>query len=267
MSKDFETPSGMSGIWYNFKPAKIALNQLFMEGRIMISERRGFQKIFDITERVLPDWVDRSRPTEFEYACHLIERGIRSNGLIREKEVSYLRKGMSADVRKAVSEMAGKGEIIKIVVEGLPNEVFYSNRQTLEQMPARIAKRRLHILCPFDNILIQRQRAIDFFNFNYKIECYVPEPKRIKGYFSLPVLWGDRFIGQLDAKADRKTKTFIIKQFHLEEDVKDYDEFLAPLVEKIWEYARFNGCETVEVKKTFPGDFRDGLVRLLTVDC
>ncbi|MEM7105311.1 MAG: crosslink repair DNA glycosylase YcaQ family protein [Bacteroidota bacterium] len=261
MSKDFETPKGTSGIWYNFKPAKIALNQLFMQGDIMISERRGFQKVFDLTERVVPSGIETTLPNEFEMACHLIERGIQTQGLIRDKEVSYLRKGMGAVVRNAIKKLVDRGQLIVINFKELPGETFYSNAATLTRTPTRIGKKLLHILCPFDNILIQRQRAIDFFNFDYKIECYVPEPKRVKGYFSLPVLFGDQFIGQFDAKSDRKMQVFVIKQFHLEEGVKDWEEFLPTLVEKLWEYAQFCGCKTILVEQTFPREFREVLIK------
>ena len=85
----------------------------------------------------------------------------------------------------------------------------------------------MFLLSPFDNLIIQRERTKRIFYFDYTLECYVPAPKRKHGYFVLPVLWGDKFVGRMDPKADRDKKTLIIKKLVFEDNFKEYDQFLA----------------------------------------
>ena len=103
----------------------------------------------------------------------------------------------------------------------------------------------LHILSPFDSMVIWRDRIKSLFGFDYKLECYTPAAKRKYGYFCLPVLWGDRFIARLDAKADRKTKTLIVHKMIFEGDFKDHAEVMAPLADKLWSFAAFRRCSAI----------------------
>ncbi|MEZ4771716.1 MAG: crosslink repair DNA glycosylase YcaQ family protein [Bacteroidia bacterium] len=239
-SKDFGTDERRSE-WWGWKPTKIALEHLFQEGVLMVSERRGFQKVYDLTERVLPPDVDTQLPTTNEMARHLISRAIGAHGFKNEAEIAYLRKGMKAPIKKALKEMEEEGDIIRVMIEGLEQE-YFSFPHLLEAIPGSIRKKQIHILSPFDNLVIQRKRLASLFNFDYQIECYVPQPKRKFGYYCLPILWGDTFIGRFDPKADRKTGIFYIHKLWLENDVPDNDEMIHALAEKIQDFARFCGC-------------------------
>ncbi len=248
MSKDFDAAHDRkSGPWFDWKPSKIALEQLFMEGTLMVRERRGFQKVYDLKDRVLPTSVDQTPPTQDEYARYLIETALRSHGIVTELEIRYLRKGIQIQIRKVLKEMAASGEICEAVVEGIEDQKFYVFSKNIESSSqARNIKKNIHILSPFDNLIIQRKRLKSLFEFDYLIECYVPDKKRKYGYFCLPLLYGDKLIGRLDAKADRKKKTLIIQSMNFEPTFKPTSLFKSVMQSELKKFSRFNGCELLK---------------------
>lgn len=173
-SKDFKDDRTEKQEWYAWKPAKIALEQLFMEGKIMVRERKNFHKVYDLTERVLPDNVNISAPTTLQFCEHLIKKTLRAQGLATLNEIGYLRKGLKPVLIKALNPLLKGNEIIEVKIE--KNEQTYF---ALNQPETSTKSTGVHIVSPFDNILIQRKRALSLFNFDYQIECYVPEKKRV----------------------------------------------------------------------------------------
>jgi len=243
-SKDFENPK-IKNEWYEWKPAKIALTNLFMEGSIMITNRKGFQKIFDLTERVLPESVNTTKPSTEEYYKYLVDRAVKAHGLVTLDEIAYLRKGIKTDLKQVLLELLENNEIIATRVNGNEN-TYYATSDTLGVLNRDHKKgNEVHILNPFDNLLIQRKRAKDIFNFEYHIECYVPEKKRIFGYYTLPVLYGNKFIMRFDAKANRKTGVFTVNGFWYEKGFKPSEKFRNAFNKKLEAFALFCGCNTV----------------------
>jgi uncharacterized protein YcaQ len=123
----------------------------------------------------------------------------------------------------------------------------------------------VHILSPFDNLVIRRGWLHAFFDFHYKLEAYTPKAKRKYGYFTLPILWGDRMVARLDAKADRKPKTFILRKLTFEPGFDGYETFLPKFVSKLRAFAAFNGCERFAVELTEPARVRDSLAQALAL--
>ena len=115
---------------------------------------------------------------------------------------------------------------------------------------------RLHVLSPFDNLVIWRDRVRQLFGFDYSLECYRKAQQRVHGYFCLPLLWGDRFIGRLDSKADRRSGILRLVNLAFEEDLEEYDEFLPQLAGKIVGFADFNVCGEVHLSGVKPGSVR-----------
>ena len=247
-SKDFINHKGCKNEWYEWKPAKTALTHLFMEGSIMIANRKGFQKIFDITERVLPPSVNTAIPTIKEYCKHLIDNAIKSHGLVALNEVSYLRRGMREPLKQLINELLENKEISSIRIKGNDN-TYYSSIEKLRLLNINHSEtNEVHILNPFDNILIQRKRIKELFNFDYQVECYVPEKKRVYGYYTLPVLYGSMFVMRFDAKADRKTGILTVKGFWYEKEFKPTKKFKTQFNKKLNEFATFCGCQSVNIK-------------------
>lgn len=248
-SKDFEFKRTGPGNWYEWKPAKKALEQLFMDGTLMVARRQGFQKVYDLTEKVLPGNVNTKPPSEKEYVEYLIRKAIESNGIVEEKEISYLRAGIKDPVNKALGRMIKNKEIIEVLVEGSGKNIFVTNERKLQELEGLRENMEAHLLSPFDNLVIQRKRLLRFFDFDYQIECYVPEPKRKFGYFCLPVLYKDKFVARFDPKADRSTKFFYIKSMHFEKGFIPDENFNQSFSLKLKEFAVFNGCDKIVIEK------------------
>ncbi len=248
MARDFEHSKDRGLQWgWNWKPAKIALEQLFIEGKLMVSHRVGFQKVYDLPERVLPDDIDTSIPTDDEFQRYLINSTLRAHGLAQETEFSYLRKGRKPGVRDTLLEMIEAGEVVALTISKLPG-TWFSTPQILEQLGNKRVTRNVHLLSPFDNAVIKRRRIQQLFDSNYQIECYVPGPKRQFGYYCLPILYGTDIIGRLDPKADRKNRNLIVKGIFLEKPVRDEQAFFAKLAMKLRDVAIFNDCDTITCK-------------------
>lgn len=245
MSKDLKLPSQKKSTpWWGWKPSKQALEQLFHEGELMVVHRKGFQKVYDLTERVLPNDVSTTA-TQLEFYQYLIRQGIRTCGFIKEEEARYLRTKAQAITKQAFQQLLEEKEIIPIKINGL-EDVYYTTPDLLDQQPKRIGRKQVHLLCPFDNAIIQRKRIINLFNFDYKLECYVPAAKRQFGYFSLAVLYGDAFAGHLDLKLDRKKKQLWIKQFTHDPGFKLTDGFKPAFQNALTDYAEYNGANFID---------------------
>ncbi len=249
--RELETSKTKTTGWWDWKPAKKALDQLYMEGELMVNNREGFQKTYDITERVLPSHVDTSMPSAEEYAEHLIRQQLRCHGLVSLKGITYLRR--NAELRKAVkavvSDRVLSGSLEQVKVSD--TDVFFAEAGMLDSKAPRLNK-KMHILSPFDNSVIQRERLKTLFQFDYQIECYLPEAKRKYGYFSLPLLYRAEFVGRMDSKAHRKTGHLEIKSLYFEAHHFEYDELISAFVTAINEFCQFQQCRTVSVVDVHP---------------
>lgn len=262
--KDFADPNHRSSGWWNWKPAKIAMERLFMGGNLMVVRRDGFRKIYDLTERVLPDDLQMSLPDEEEWNRFLIEQMLTALGLASDNELAYIRlgsrkinsDGILAGTRRTLENMLEEGSVVEVLVG---DKKCYSTKAHLENLPKRIGRKVTRFLSPFDNLIIQRQRTLDLFNFDYQLECYLPEQKRVYGYFSLPILWGDQLIGRMDAKAVRKSGEFQVKNLVLEEKFKHYQELAEGLSNEIGRFATFNGCDRITIDRIEPSHFKSML--------
>jgi uncharacterized protein YcaQ len=246
-SADFSAPEGKRGSWWDWKPAKRALETLFSMGELMITERRNFQRIYDLTERVLPAGIDTAEPDDSEMARFVIRRALSGSGFA-SMEGRYNPKAVPEIIQKLVDS----GKVIQVEIEGLDGEAHYALTKNIEEATKR-SRKRLHILSPFDSLVINRRRLKELFGFEYKLECYFPAAKRRYGYFCLPILWGEQFVGRLDSKADRKQKTLIIRNIAFEPDFKDYDRLMPALAKKLHAFATFNGCDHIVVEQAVPG--------------
>ena len=244
-AKDFERDNTKKGTgWWDWEPDKVALEQLFIEGELMVVERRGFQKVYDLTERVLPTGIDTTTPSANEFERHLIRGYIRANGFANTQQISYLRKGLKGHIKQTCQEMLENRELQQVTVN---EQVYYALPNITYLLKQTVNRNQVNILSPFDNVVIQRKRLSEIFGFEYQIECYVPPTKRQYGYFSLPLLWGAEFVGRMDAKIDRKTHIFHIQNLHLETD--KIDEFIKVLKPAIKTFMSFNNGIDIQVNK------------------
>lgn len=251
-SRDLESPARKGAGWWDWKPAKKALEQLYMEGDLMVCDRDGFQKTYDLTERVLPSHIDTRMPGMEEFAAHMVNQQLRCHGVVSLKGITYQRRNplLRKAVKALVEEKLAQGDLEQVRVGN--GEVFLIETEALEGRLPRV-QNRMRILSPFDNSVIQRQRLRALFAFDYQIECYLPAAKRRYGYFSLPLLYRDEFVGRMDCKAHRKSGHLEIHSLHMEAHRFDEASVIAAFADAVSEFRYFQGCESVSLNNVYPG--------------
>ena len=259
MAKDFDYTGKRIGEWKT-KPAKRALEYLFMQGDLMVPSRVNFHKVYDLTERVLPVGTDTTRPDPEEYARFLIHRYLRANGLGQAAEIAYLLKGIKRLVSTTIKEMTSSGELLKLQVG---DEFYYALPASLDLLGKPLARSKLKILSPFDNLVIQRKRMKALFGFDYQIECYVPEVKRRYGYFSLPILWGGKLVARMDCKTERKESRLHIHHLALEPQALKTDTLFFAFRKELDSFLKFNHCNDVRLHQTSPANIQPELETIM----
>jgi uncharacterized protein len=240
-----------SGGWWNSSAARRSIDQLFMQGDLMICERNGMEKVYNLTERCIPSQLNLTMPTLEEYARYLFDTALRAHGIFTWKQLLHLKVGTQIRdaMLKIVNEQLDAGMITALSQLGYTDKEssnIYIKTAALEQKLQ--IELRVKILSPFDNLVIHRERLNKLYQFDYRLECYVTPTKRLYGYFCLPILYGDQIVGRMDCKAHRTKKQFEIFSLHLEahyfknNHIIDHQHFLDALNSEIRNFARFNQC-------------------------
>lgn len=239
-----------TGGWWDWHPSKTALEWLWRTGQLAITRREGFHKVYDLTERVIPAPILRaemSAKAKADWAC---TSALDHLGFGTPAEIAAFWDALPRDaVRAWAQDALARGEIVEIAVEGADG----TQRPALAR-PDVLARAedappppsRLRVLSPFDPALRDRARAEFLFGFHYRIEVFVPEPKRRWGYYVFPVLEGDRLVGRLDAKAHRSEGTLRVRAFWPEAGVQLTQARTAKLMAELDRLARFSNCNRVE---------------------
>ena len=273
-SRDFEDQRATKEGWWDWKPAKRALEQLFIEGDLMITGRDGFQKTYDLPERALPPSVATEAPSLREFAAYLVRNCLRSHGFATRKSFTHLRSqpGLRELVAKVLEEGVAAGQLRQFNTKD--GNAYWGDAELLDRR-APPATARVRILSPFDNAVILRHRLQALFDFDYQVECYVKAEKRRYGYFCLPILYRDQFIGRMDCKAHRTTGEFNIKQLHIEgrgmegqgnhPSRKLDDSFFPAFAEAVRDFAAFNGCGTLSLSQCRPKELQAAVAAALAV--
>lgn len=248
MARDFENDRVVkSKGWWDWRPSKIALEQLYLEGSLMTLRKKNFQKLYDLPLNIVPKNIDATMPTPEEFARHMVLRALKRLGIAYVKEIAWsARYVKNHRVREQIKQMADEGEILQVEVEGLKGPLYMLPEYKKKKI---IISGDAFILSPFDVLNVFRHRLKDFFNFDYQVECFVPKPKRKYGYFSLPILVGDTFVARMDSKADRKSGTLNIHNIHVE-SLKLTKDIITKVNGAIRNFAAFNGCKNIVIEKT-----------------
>jgi len=247
MVGDFENDrQEASSGWWDWRPAKVALERLYLNGDLMISRTKAFQKIYDLPLNLVPQETDLTLPTEEEYARFVIFRTLGALGIASVKEMAWRARRVKGNlIKKELEKMVQTGKIKTVVVDGLKGPFYMFPDQ---QIGVELSN-EVFILSPFDILNVFRHRLKDFFNFDYQIECFVPAAKRLYGYFSLPVLAGEIFIARMDAKADRKQKVLIVHNIHFEHVELD-PIIIEKFTQALKEFVQFNQCRDIVFKRS-----------------
>jgi hypothetical protein len=221
----------------------------------MVAKRTGQMRIWDLTERILPDWVQQDEMPEQDLVRRAVVYSLRALGVGRATHIkNHFIRSAYPGLTQMLKSLEQTGEIQRITVvaeSGNPlADTWYIHREDLPLLDSIEGGEwypRTTLLSPFDNLICDRSRTEQLFDFSYRIEIYVPPTKRIYGYYVLPILHGDCFIGRIDALFDRKKSVLHIHKIWLEGNMTMTEELYASCIEAVNDLGTFLGAERLEI--------------------
>jgi uncharacterized protein len=245
----FRDPDGpRRGSWWDWAPAKHVLEDLFDQGVVLVHDRVNFERRYDLAERVLPAGVDTSEPTAAEAALELTLLAARALGVGTAADLADYYRLRPAEARTALAEAVAAELLQEVTVEGWARPAYLLPGT---RVPHRLAGGQPVLLSPFDSLIWSRERTERLFGFSYRLEVYVPAPKRVHGYYTMPVLASGRLVARVDPKHDRQGDALLLRRVHLEEGV-DPLEGVAATAAAAGRLAAHLGAGRVEVGDAMP---------------
>ena len=242
---DLSERVGKKGTWWDWDDAKVALEHLFWKGEVSAIRRpTDFARIYDLTERVLPPEV-LATPTapEREARKELLLLAAQHHGVGTMTDLTDYHRQKNEPCKPLLAELVEEGRLLPVQVEGWSKPAYLHAEAKL---PRRV--QACALLSPFDPVCWHRDRNERLFGFHYRIEIYTPAPKRIYGYYVLPVLWGDSLVGRLDMKADRQEGVLRVKGAFAEPGVP-LDEVAHDVAAELESMAAWLGLDAVDVQQ------------------
>ena len=245
-----------SGNWQKkSQAARSVLEQLYTDGDLVIHHKKGSRKYYDLAERYLPEEIlkaDNPCKDEDEFTAWRVLRRIGAAGLLWDKNsTSFLGIDINAEKRKSVLEkLMSEGRIIPVNVEGI-KQVFYYRAEDDDLMQSVIEgsadlKPRMSFIAPLDPLMWDKALILALWDYQYSWEIYTPAVKRKYGYYVLPVIFGDSFVGRIEAVPDRKTGVLEVKNIWWEPGIRVTKKLTSALDKTVKVFAKFNDCKEVK---------------------
>ncbi|MFC5500943.1 winged helix-turn-helix domain-containing protein [Lysinimonas soli] len=228
------------GPWWGWGDVKLGLEYLFSWGEVVSAGRRNFERVYALPQQVIPSALLEAEIPADEAVRELVRRGSRALGIGTAKDIADYYRLSSAATRLAIDELVDAGELRRVTVPGWPRPAFLHGAA---RIPRRIETAAL--LSPFDPVVWERTRALTMFGFHYRIELYTPAPKRIFGYYTLPVLVDEALVGRIDLKSDRQNGVLRVQSaWHEPGAPAGMEERIAPVLRQA---AAWQGLGDIEV--------------------
>jgi len=266
---DFKYHGPRRGSWWDWKPAKTALEYLFAFGDLMIANRIHFQRVYDLTERVMPEWVDTAQPTMEQRDRYWMERAALALGICQPNQLIgynyFQRRPVQAVLEKLVEEKVLI--TVEVMLEGDGKDRYLVHHDYLEVLQkiadGAIQAERTTFLSPFDNLFWAVGRDEQLWGFRQRLEAYTPASKRLWGYLCMPILHHERLVGRFDPKMERKEGLLRLKALYLEDGVDQEDELLSGVANAMRDFMNFHKAQELIIEKSNPMDFGVRLQKLM----
>ena len=270
-SSDFENTSNRKGTWWNWKPAKRALEHLYNSGDLAVSNRVNFNKVYSRTRDVIPDKVIDKRPiTNYEETClHDLHEALKATGVATPKQLANYTHMKQTHAKPLLEILMRSEQVITLTGEDFHGSktdllVHQDNLSILDRAAdGDLSADNTTLLSPFDNLFWAKGRDTALFGYEQILECYKPEPLRRWGYFCLPILHQGKLIGRIDPKLDRKTNTLELRKTHIEDRYKPDESTIFALRESILDFMEFHNAENINIRLEGHGELAAKLSKSL----
>lgn len=267
---DFDSKKKHKGSWWNWKPAKRALEYLYNTGDLMIADRVNFHRVYDLKERVIPTGVDQQSPSAKDAARFFIETGGRAFGVCQPNQPSdYYHDIKRTDARPVVEQLVKEGTFVEIegeLADGTTTTliVHRANLSLLKQIAdGAITAQRTTFLTPFDNLFWAQGRDQQLWGFNQILEAYKKPKDRVWGYFCLPILHRERLVGRFDVKLHRAESRLQLIALYLEPDIQPTDDLVAGTAAALRDFMHFHEAKELSIDRSQPPAFGERVMRAL----
>jgi uncharacterized protein YcaQ len=261
--KDYRTKE-RTDEWAPTSDVSHMLFHLLMLGEVMVVGHDGNQNVWGLTEKFLPSWAERKALPEEEFERESAQRAIRALGAATPSEINYyFVRGRYRDLRGTAAKLEADSTIRRLAVQDFRvKETRYVHEKDvslLESLKTDELEPRVSLLPPFDNLICSQARTKRVFDFDYVREQFLPEEKRRFGTYVLPILWGERLIGRIDPRLDKRSGRLMVNSVHAEPGAPSDKEIVSMIAEKIQNLAEFLGAREVAYSERVPASWKNSL--------
>ncbi len=266
--RDFDYNGPKKGDWYDWKPPKVALEALFAWGDLMVADRVNFQRVYDLKERVLPDWVDTTPVDSDKARRFCLEQAAKALGVFERRHLTYYAYMKATPANSIVNSLIDEGVLVKIKGESMEGvKTWMVHRDNLPLLPRSsdgdIKAERTTFLSPFDSLFWAGNRDQKLWGFKQLLESYKPAGDRVYGYFCFPILHKEQLVGRFDPKLDRESGVLYLNALYLEPGIEPDEELVAGVAAAMRDFLTWHGAQNLKIEKSDPSAFGKKMMNAL----